>query len=87
LHYGSIFSAATVQKELTRIKTEDEAYIAELLEKMGDSERKARSAEEYLCKREELLKEIQSLKDQIVEQKELASKQVSELERQHVQDR
>jgi hypothetical protein len=54
---------------------------------MGDSERKARSAEEYLCKREELLKEIQSLKDQVAEQKDLAAKQVSELERKHVQDR
>ena len=76
-----------VQKELARVKAEDEAYIAELLEKMADSDRKARSAEEYLAKREELLAEMAGLREALAAQKSLAERQVSELERQHVQDR
>jgi hypothetical protein len=76
-----------LQKELARIKAEDEAYIAALLEKINDSDRKARSAEEYLGKREELLSQLQELRDQIVKDKQASVQQINELERQKVQDR
>lgn len=54
---------------------------------MADSDRKARSAEEYLGKREELLKEKATLQEQMQDQRTQFELQISEIERQHVQDR
>lgn len=54
---------------------------------MADSDRKARSAEEYLGMREELLKEKASLQEQMQDMRTQFDIQISEVERQHVQDR
>jgi hypothetical protein len=54
---------------------------------MADSDRKARSAEEYLGNREELLHELAQLQESMAETKRSYEFQISELERQHVQDR
>lgn len=64
-----------------------EKYIAELLEKMADSDRKARSAEEYLGMREDLLKQLAELQEKMQESKKKYEHQISELEREHVKDR
>lgn len=64
-----------------------EKYIAELLEKMADSNRKARSAEEYLGMREDLLKQLTELQEKMQESKKQYEHQISELEREHVKDR
>lgn len=61
--------------------------IADLEERMADSDRKARSAEEYLGMREELLKEKASLQEQMQDMRTQFELQISEIERQHVQDR
>lgn len=54
---------------------------------MADSDRKARSAEEYLGMREELLKEKANLQEQMQDMRTQFDLQMSEVERQHVQDR
>jgi hypothetical protein len=54
---------------------------------MADSDRKARSAEEYLGMREELLKGKAKLQEQMQDMRTQYELQISEIERQHVQDR
>lgn len=76
-----------VQAEMKRTNDSSEKYIAELLEKMADSDRKARSAEEYLGMREDLLKQLAELQDKMQESKKQFEHQISELEREHVKDR
>ena len=76
-----------VQAELKRVREQSEAHIQELLDKMADSDRKARSAEEYLSKREGLLAELALLKVQVADEQHKGEVQLRELERQHVQDR
>eukprot|EP00892_Ulva_mutabilis_P011652 jgi/Ulvmu1/885/UM100_0040.1 len=73
--------------EMTKANDSSEKYIAELLEKMADSDRKARSAEEYLGMREDLLKQLAELQEKMQESKKQFEHQISELEREHVKDR
>ena len=85
---GSVSSYhSALQKELAKIREEDERIIEDLQERMADSERKARSAEEYLGKREVLMNELARLKVALAEQKAAGERTVAELERKHVQDR
>lgn len=72
---------------MTTANESSEKYIAELLEKMADSDRKARSAEEYLGMREDLLKQLAELQEKMQESKKKYEHQISELEREHVKDR
>lgn len=72
---------------MNKANDSSEKYIAELLEKMADSDRKARSAEEYLGMREDLLKQLAELQEKMQESKKQFEYQISELEREHVKDR
>ena len=75
------------QSEMARVRAEDDAVIEELRDRVLDAERKARSAEEYLGKREALLGELAALKAALADARAGGARAVSELERQHVQDR
>jgi hypothetical protein len=76
-----------LQSELKRVTDEAERTIADLEERMADSDRKARSAEEYLGKREELMQEKAALQQEMQDMRAQFEQQISEIERQHVQDR
>ena len=87
MHTALNSTSSCIQSELKRIKAESDGVITDLEERMADSDRKARSAEEYLGMREELLKEKASLQEQMQDIRNQFEHQISEMERQHVQDR